>query len=103
LIREQILDLIKMFYPPRLVIHSLYYLVYGGDGLDWRVTYTGLYSRRLARIIDQLIRSGQIKICPNDRLVPPDHECPNEEFNSIEIIEKAIKQYMIQETIKKTI
>lgn len=93
-IEELILRIVREKKPPRLILPSLVYFEDSNAARDWTVTYHGIYSRRIMEVLDEMILSGKIIVCQNDRLVVNGDTCPDTDYDSVEPVRKAINKYM---------
>ncbi len=98
-LRGLILNIIRVYKPPRRILHGLIYLALDGDGgIDWSLGYLGPYSEVVEGVVRELLDSGIIRICPGDRLSLDN--CPGDSLDSSRIVSLASKTFIIRETAK---
>lgn len=94
-----ILEIIDIYKPPRMLLHSLVYLYMRNNNRDlrWSLTISGVYSPIVEEIIEELIEAERVKVCENGRLTRD--TCPDEEFDGYIYASKAANKYLIEETV----
>lgn len=94
-----ILEIIDIYKPPRLLLHSLVYLYTRNNDRDlrWSLTISGVYSPSVEEIVEELIETGKVKVCRNGRLTQD--TCPDEEFDGYAFVSEAVNKYLIEETV----
>ncbi len=98
-LRGLIIDIIRIYRPPRRVLHSLVYLALDGDGgIDWSLGYLGPYSEEVEDVIRDLLGSGIARICPGDRL-SLDY-CPGDTIDTSRFVSIASKTFIVRKTAK---
>ncbi len=94
-----ILEIIDIYKPPRMLLHSLVYLYTRNSSKDlhWSLTISGVYSPVVEEIVEELIESEKVRICENGRLTRD--TCPEGEFDGYIYASKAVNKYLIEETV----
>ena len=100
---DMILELTRLFRPPKRILHSLVFLALQDHEIDineWKIGVLGVYSDKVENTIKKLIETGKIKVCEDDTLTTD--KCVKKKWDVSWIVRRATDRFLLLYTIRHT-